>query len=561
MGRNQSVWLTATLTLVSFAVPAFAQQISEARVQELIKQAAVNVSAAQATQSAQPAGAATVPTIRLSIDDAVKAALDHNLDIVIGRLNPGIQDISYASLRSVYLPALTSQFSAQSQNNAATTTVAGGNSAGAAIGTTTDIFNGGVAQAVPFGGGSFAVTINNTRSTTTSLNTLYSTQYAPIWSGSYTQPLLKGFKIDANRQGIYVQKINRDITDVQLKATITNTVSNVREAYWNYVFAVQSVQVDQQLVDLAQQLVQDNQTRVQVGTMAKLDVVTAQAQAAAQQQVLVTAQGTLRTNELALKRLLVAGTQDPLWNAHIDPADRPDFMPEPIDLEAAVRTALANRTDLQIAKKNLDINGITLNYLSNQLLPQTDLVATYGWAGIGGTELVKNATSGAGTTNQVQSIPGGYSDALQSLFHNQLPRWNLTLNMSYPLGLNSAKATTARARIQLNQDQAQVKQIELQVATDITNAVINVQNGAERVQAAQVARDLAQQQLDAENAKFQVGMSTNYLVVQAQNNLATAQNTELQNILNYRTALVELDRLQQTTLTSQNITLLSNSLK
>ena len=128
--------------------------------------------------------------------------------------------------------------------------------------------------------------------------------------------------------------------------------------------------------------------------------------------------------------------------------------------------------------------------------------------------------------------------------------------MSYPLGLSSAKATV-HAKVQLNQDQAQVRQIELQVATDVTNAVITVQSNTERVQAAQSARQLAQQQLDAENAKFEVGMSTNFLVVTAQSQLATAQNNELQAILNYRKGLVELERLQQSTLTNLNITLIS----
>jgi len=228
-----------------------------------------------------------------------------------------------------------------------------------------------------------------------------------------------------------------------------------------------------------------------------------------------------------------------------------------VDLEAAVRRALAERTDLAIARKNLEANDVTLQYLSNQLLPQADLVGTYGLAGLGGTQLI---TSGSGV-NQVQigTVPGGYNNALTTLFNSKYPRWNITLNMSYPLGLSSAKATVARAKVQLNQDQAQVKQIELQVATDVTNAVITVQSNSERVQAAQSARQLAQQQLDAENAKFEVGMSTNFLVVTAQSQLATAQNNELQAILNYRKGLVELERLQQSTLTNLNITLLSNA--
>ena len=115
----------------------------------------------------------------------------------------------------------------------------------------------------------------------------------------------------------------------------------------------------------------------------------------------------------------------------------------------------------------------------------------------------------------------------------------------------------ARARVQLNQVQAQMKQIELQVATDVTNAAINVQSGAERVQAAQAARELAQKTMEAEQSKFEVGMSTNYFVVQAQRDLSDAQNSELRAILNYRKSLVELERLQQTTLQNLNISIVA----
>ena len=182
-----------------------------------------------------------------------------------------------------------------------------------------------------FGGGSYTVALNNNRATTESLNTLFNPAYNTNWSAAYTQPIMRGFKTDANRQGIQVTKINRDISDVQLRATITNTLSNVRNAYWDYVFAVQSVQVAQTSVDLAVQLVRDNQTRVQVGTMAPLDVVTAQAQAATAQQNLVTAQGTKRTAEPRSSGWS-STAQDPLWNATIDPVDRGDFSAVTVDL-------------------------------------------------------------------------------------------------------------------------------------------------------------------------------------------------------------------------------------
>jgi outer membrane protein TolC len=292
---------------------------------------------------------------------------------------------------------------------------------------------------------------------------------------------------------------------------------------------------------------------VEVGTMAPIDVVQAQSQAATQQQNLVAAQGSMRTAELALKRLIVGGQQDPNWNLRLNPVDRPDFVPEPIDLEAAVRRALTERTDLDMAKKNMQGNDITLKYLKDQLLPQADFQATYGFGGIGGTQCQRNASLGGTCV----VVPGGVTDTFSSLFNNSYPRWTVAVNFSYPLGASLQEASVARARVQLNQVQAQVRQIELQVATDVTNAAINVQTGVERVQAAQSAREFAQKTLEAEQSKFEVGMSTNYNVILTQRDLATAQTNELQAILNYRKALVELERLQQTTLQSLNISLLT----
>jgi outer membrane protein TolC len=151
-------------------------------------------------------------------------------------------------------------------------------------------------------------------------------------------------------------------------------------------------------------------------------------------------------------------------------------------------------------------------------------------------------------------VPGGIGDAFSTLFHNTYPQWTAQVNFSYPLGTSSQEASVACARVQLTQVQAQVKQVELQVATEVTTAAVTAASNIERVQAAQAARELSQKQLDAENSKFAVGMSTNYFVIAAQNQLATSQNNELQAILNYRKSLVDFDRLQQTTLQNSNIT-------
>jgi len=420
--------------------------------------------------------------------------------------------------------------------------------------------NGGLTQNLRWGGGGYALTLNNNRqtnnSTTSTLNPAYNTTY----SAQYTQPLLRGLKIDSTRQQLVVTRLNQEISETQLQASIINTLSNVRNAYWDYVYAVQAVDVARESLDLATKLVQDNQTRVEVGTMAPIDVVQAQSEQATRKQTLVQAEATKRTTELALKRLIVAGTQDPNWDASIDPTDRPEFRPEPVDIVGAVRRALSARTDLTIAKKNLESNDISVKLLRNQLLPQADVVARYGIVGRGGTQLTRSGTGlGTGQSQITNIVPGGFGDAFSTMFSNDYPTWNVTMNFSYPLGTSAAEANLARARIQQSQVEAQMKQIELQVATDVTNAAIQSQTTGEAVQAAQAARELSQKKLEAEQSKFEVGMSTNYFVVQAQRDLRDAQNSELRAILNYRKALVELERLQQTTLSNLGITVISGA--
>lgn len=493
------------------------------------------------------------PRVSLTLEDAVKRALENNLDIAVERIGQQVYDVEIASIRSVYSPTVSSLISSQSSKNASTSTISGGQT-GATINNSTFTFNGGLLQDVPWGGGNFSATFDNRRFETSNRTATINPSYTPTWSAQYNQPLLRDFKIDTTRQQLLVTRINEDISDIQLQRTTMNTIANVRNAYWDYVFAVQSVDVAGQSLKLAEELLRNNQTKVEIGTMAPIDVVQAQSQAAQQRQALVTAEGARRTAEIALKRLIVSGTADPLWTSTIEPVDRPDFRPEPIDVVAATKRALSTRTDVLQARKNMEANDVMLRLLDNQKLPQVDLQTRYATTGIGGNRLI---TSGGGVDRgEIVGIEtGGYLDALSTLFRNRLPTWSLGLNVTYNLGTSRDDASIARARIQQRQIEVELRQLDLEVTSDVNNAAITVQNTAERVQAAQAARDLAQQQLDAENSKFGVGMSTNYQVVLAQRDLATAQNNELQAILAYRKAVVDFERVQQTG-TAGNITLI-----
>ena len=539
-------FVVCALVVLAGVRPAAAQQSAadRARLDDLARQAARDFAAATTTFPDQtrpttpPAAAGQM--VNLTLDDATARALERNLDIAVERLNPQTFDLNIARIRAAYKPIASSTIGQLSRVQPPTSTLNGGT----IVDNTTTTYNSGLSQQVPWGGGAVAFQFNNNKQITSNNLVNYNPAFNNNFNLTLTQPLLRGFRIDNNRQQLVVTALNRDASEIQLRGTIATTLANVRNAYWELVFSIQALEVARGSLDLATKLVTDNRARVEVGALAPLDVVQAQAEEATRLQALAQADAQQRTSELALKRLIVSGTDDPLWNAEINPIDRPTFLPEPLDVQAAVRNALDNRTDLQVARKTIDSNDVTLRYMRNLTLPELDLTAMYGANGLGGTQFRR---TGTGVTSQiVGTVPGGYADAWRTLTGRNYPTWNMALNFSYPIGASAQEAQLARAKVQLNQSAAQLRSLELQVATDVTNAALQVQSGLTRYQAATVARSLAQQRLDAEQSRFDVGLSTNFLVVQAQRDLATAQNTELRALLDYRKALVEYERLQQT---------------
>jgi outer membrane protein TolC len=212
-----------------------------------------------------------------------------------------------------------------------------------------------------------------------------------------------------------------------------------------------------------------------------------------------------------------------------------------VDVEAALRRALATRTDLEQSHKQLQANDVSVSTLSDSRLPALDLTASYGVAGVGGPLFIR---SGLGGTIS-QTIPSGYSDALRILADQTAPTWNVAVTFSYPIGASSAEANLARARVIQQQTIAEARQLELQIAAEVTNAALLVESNRERLQAAQAARELAERRLDAEQSRFEVGLSTNFFVVQAQRDLRDSQNAELRTLLDYRRAQVDFDRVQE----------------
>ena len=538
------------ITFLALAAPAGAQQKSSAdtvRQDEVVKNAVRSyqigldsikdaVERVAAATEGQP-GSGGQHELRL--EEAVTLALEKNLDIQVAKLEPQSADFLVAGVRNTYRPSFNSTLGLRDQYQLPTSSLNGGTK----VNNGTRTYNFGLAQTVSRFGGSYSVNWTNSRVETSNTFSTFNPSFTTNLLATYTQPLLRGFKIDNTRQQLQININSQDVSEENAKATVAQTLANVRNAYWDLVFAQSSVDVAQRALTLAEKLVEDNQARVEVGTLAPLDIVQAQSEAATRRQNLAAAEATAQTAELALKRFIVSGTDDPLWRQTIRPVDLPALAPTPTDIEGAVRNALGNRTDLINARKNLESNDITVRYFSNQSLPALDLNASYGSQGLGGTAIVRTGPLGNQTVSQI--IPGGYGDALSLLGRREYPTWNVQLTMSYPIGASQSEAQAARAKIQRQQAQTRLRSLEISVAAEVANAALTVQSNLKRVEAATAARELAQKRLEAEQSKFDVGMSTNFFVVQAQRDLRDAQNTELRALADYRKSLVNFERAQQ----------------
>jgi len=325
-----------------------------------------------------------------------------------------------------------------------------------------------------------------------------------------------------------------------LRTRMTNLTATTKNAYWDLLAAIRAIEAAKQSLSLAEKLIEDNRVRVEVGTLAPMDIISAQAEAATRRQTLTQAEATRRTAELVLKRLIVSETTDPVWRATIDPIDMVQVQPTTINLESAVTSALSQRTDLMTARKNLSSNDINIRYLRNQMLPAMNATATLGTRGLGGNQFIREGGVVVG------EIPGGWPEAFAMMRRFDYPNWTVGLTFSYPLGKSSQEAAYARAKLQYQQSQSQVRALELTVATEVTNAALQVESTLRRMEAARAARELQEKRLENEQSKFEVGMSTNFFVVQAQRDLLDAQIAELRANLDYQKALVTFERVQQT---------------
>jgi HAE1 family hydrophobic/amphiphilic exporter-1 len=315
----------------------------------------------------------------------------------------------------------------------------------------------------------------------------------------------------------------------------------VYAAYWGLRATIEQIEIQRQSLALAQELLAQNRIRVSLGTMSELQVVQAEAQVASAEQALLNAEVQWRNQELGFKSLLVGGADDPLFQQTVNPVDLPTIEGGDVDIQAAIDTALEQRTDLRQQRRQRQISVLDLAVVENNVLPSLNLTAGYSLQGVGGDLYSRSELGG----DPILIEEGGYKDGLKSLWNRDAPTWNFSLNFSYPIGNFGAKANRERARLQLQQTDLALRNQELSVVTQVTNAGLAVNDGFLQVQAAQRSREVAERNAQIELTRFRVGAATNYEVTQAQNDLTLSRLSELRALLNYVNAIAEFDLVQR----------------
>jgi outer membrane protein len=494
----------------------------------------VSATASAQTPSAIPA------TLRLSVDEAVKMALEHNVDLNADRLDPQISDTRVAAAAGAFKPTVTSSVNSNNQLQPPSNFLI-------PTATRTDLVSSsaGVSQRLPW----FGTTYNLSWTATHTNSNSFLNSYNPLLTSglgiNVSQPLLRDVFIDPARQQIATGRINRDIADTRLRESLVHTTADVKAAYWNLVSARANVDARKSALDLAQELARVNKAKVDVGTSPPLDLVSAQAEVAADQEQLIIAETAVKQAEDRLRVLILDPTERANWNVSIDAVDSPPIAMPALDVDAAVTKALGERADLERARREIDNSTINVKFADNQKMPDVRLNASYQASGLGGTQVQRNLANGFPGTIVGPGPVTDFGSVLNQLFAHDYPTWAVGVSVSYPIGASSDEANAARARLERQQSEERLKGAQARAIRQIRDAGWKVEMNSKRIETTRAARELAEQRLDAERKRLDVGMSTSFLVIQAQRDLAQAKTNELGAVLAYDLSLVDFEALQQ----------------
>ncbi|MFN2391817.1 MAG: TolC family protein [Pyrinomonadaceae bacterium] len=527
-------------------------------------------------------GIQTAQTLPLSLNEAIRKALENSNDIEVARDDVRFQETQLRSLIGAYDPVLGIQpiFSRSSSTGS----------------TASNDFrlNTGFDKLLERGGGrinSFFNTSqtgrnsqnNQTFNQTAGLGTTSSTTYFSNLGVNYTQPLFRNFRIDSTRRQIKIQRKRLQQSDADFRRQTIEIISQVQRSYWDLVFALRDQQNRLANLNLARENLRQIEARISAGSAAPLARAEVSTELANRESDVLLATQQVSITENTLKTLLLREPNAPEWSQSFVPVDKPVFSDEPVNLEDAVKDAIDNRPELSRLRLQSEINKIDIDFFKNQTKPRIDLVSSVSLNGIslgnqntdssaipqfsGNNEILRqnlNALLNQAGLSQipnpqvpVQGLPdyfnGGTFRSIQNLFRSDAPNYSIGITFEIPLGNRTAKANLAGAKIQQQQTDAQMRSQEQTVITEVRNAVQAVETSRQRVLTARRARENAEIQLEGERKLFEVGRSTTFLLFQRENSLTNSRNAEIRAETDYNKALSDLQRAASTTFRLNNV--------
>jgi outer membrane protein TolC len=505
--------------------------------------------------SAERVGVDTANQLSLTLDEAIRMALQNNNNIDVSRNNVQISEFNLRGARGVYDPLITSDNFYESATTPTASAIGGAVNGSV---TQTRFFNSaGVNGFSPWFGGEYSARFDSSRTTTSNTNAFLNPQFPSNLVLTYTQPLLRNFGFDNNRRQIEIAKKNLSLSDAQFRQQAIDVIAQVEQSYWDLVFALRNLAVQIDAVKQARTQFESNQRQVAKGVLAPIDVVAATSQITTYEQLVYSAQESVTRAENTLKTLLLADRTSDIWQRPITPVSPVSLDPPKVSLEISLAEALKNRPEIAQLESQADINEIDLRYFRNQTKPQIDLYGQYTSQGLAGNETARAVDPITGVSRVPQNLVGGYGTSLGNLFGQDYPTYRAGVTISLPWGNTTAKANLGRTLVESDRIKNQRAQAEQVIESEVRNSIQALRSAEARLASAAAARAAAEQLSESEERRFRAGTTIFYLVLQRQTDLLVARARELQAQTDLNRAISEFQRATGTTLTANNVTVSS----
>jgi outer membrane protein TolC len=482
--------------------------------------------------------------LRLSLDDAIEIALRQNLDLSLERYDRTAsalfvrQNLGIFDLRSFANIVLTED----NQPNAS------GLEGAAVLATEARSFALGLDQLTAWGGEA-SLRLNSSRRSSNSTNALINPQYDAGDTISFTQPLLRSFGELATKRPILLARIGSEISREAFEQEATRVIQEVERAYWSLVEAQDQLGVAQESLGLARELHERNRVQVEVGTLAPIELVQSEATVATRDEEIIRARTAVGdTTDLLLQLLNL--DRAAYWDLEVVPTTEPETERLEIDLQEAIRTALEKRPELALQALNIESVDLDRRFFQREKLPTVDLVLAYGSSGLAGRGEVFDP--------EPITVDTGLADAFSDAFGFDFDGWTLRLDAAYPIQNRAARAQAEIAGLDAARARTELDRIELQVVTEVRAAARGVESAAQQIEAARVSRRLQERNLDAEQRRYENGMSTSFQVTEIQEDLTIARSREVAAVAGYRNALAQFYRVTGTLLEVSGIELVED---